>query len=125
MRTHIDNALVGLMCLLSASLAYAEPELKLSHESAFESFDAYKPTQRRDWKSANDHVGKLGGWQYYAREANAPGADKGEVAPAPPSSESSNQDGSGHRMGHDMSNMKGMSMDPGMKHGSAPTGGKP
>lgn len=116
MRAYVYYALVGLIGLLGATLALAEPAGQLTHESAFKQFESYKPIERQDWKSANDHVGKLGGWQYYAREANDPSTE---------TNESSKLDGGGHRMERDIPNMKGMSMDHGMKHGAHPAGGKP
>jgi len=47
-----------------------------AHDSAFITYRRHVDTSPRDWKAVNDHVGRLGGWRAYAREAAEP-------APAP------------------------------------------
>lgn len=39
------------------------------YESAFEGYRPYQEDEVRSWQSVNDEVGRIGGWQAYAREA--------------------------------------------------------
>lgn len=48
--------------------------------SIFSNYQPYKEQPLLPWREANDNVGKIGGWRFYAREAQQPDA-------APPSSE--------------------------------------
>ncbi len=41
----------------------------LSYRSAFEGYRAYDEPQLSSWREANELVGRIGGWQAYAREA--------------------------------------------------------
>lgn len=47
------------------------------YRSAFEGYRAYKEEKVGPWRDANDVVGRIGGWQAYARESQEqPPADK-------------------------------------------------
>lgn len=123
MRAHIYCALAGFVGLFSAGGAFATPPKDLSYDSAFEQFDSYQPTQKREWKSANDNVGKLGGWRYYAREANPQsegGSRSGLGSPTPEDRQKVNK---GHAAGHVMP--QGMTVDHDMPHGDSHRRGKP
>lgn len=126
MRAQLNYALAALAGLLGATLAYAEPNNNLNYESAFEHYEAYKPAQKRDWKWANDNVGKIGGWQFYAKEAYEQSKKDGNsAAPAMNHGNHGMRHGS-QGMPHDMSNMKDMPMDHsghGMNHGDNHQGG--
>lgn len=117
MHARIRYALVALIGLVSANGAYSEPKTGLIYESAFEQFDSYKPIQRRDWRSANDHVGKLGGWKYYAKEAALPGKEDAREVPSPESKPIEEVEGSRPSSKHNMSHMKGMAMEHGVSGG--------
>ncbi|HEY1059839.1 MAG TPA: hypothetical protein VGE55_14010 [Limnobacter sp.] len=122
MRAQICNALIGFVGLLSVNGAFAEPQTDLTYQSAFEEFDSYQPTQRRDWRTANDHVGKLGGWKYYAKEAASRGEEGSREEPSVAPETSQGVKNSRPSMKHDMSQMKGMSMEHGMGAGESPQG---
>ena len=50
------------------------PVPALKYESAFSDYRPFGDDQMIPWKSANDEVGRIGGWQVYAREARQPAA---------------------------------------------------
>lgn len=43
--------------------------------SIFSQYQPYKEQPLLPWREANDNVGKIGGWRFYAREAQQPDAD--------------------------------------------------
>ncbi len=71
--------LVGAMAGVAGSAAaqiLAGPETQktvlptqLQYTSAIQAYQAYKDQPVRSWREANDHVGKIGGWRTYAKEA--------------------------------------------------------
>ena len=42
------------------------------YRSAFENYQAYTDEKIINWKAANANVGRIGGWQAYAKEAAQP-----------------------------------------------------
>lgn len=49
------------------------PVLRLTHESALARYRGLTDTEAtRSWKETNEHVGRIGGWRVYAREAQQP-----------------------------------------------------
>ena len=58
-----------------------------AYRSAFEGYRRFGDQKVQPWRDANDTVGRIGGWQAYAREAAASEADpKPGAAQAPPAS---------------------------------------
>jgi hypothetical protein len=68
----------------------AEPT---TQRSAFEGYRRFADEPVADWRTANDRVGRIGGWQAYAREAAA------AARPAPAASPAS-APGAGHDAHH-------------------------
>jgi hypothetical protein len=103
MRTALHVLLVGFIFTASTGLANAQIQtLQLDYQSVFDNYSLWKPWDgERDWVGANQNVGKIGGWQHYARE---PYLNNGEAQPMQDSG-----------MGHDMSKMK-KPMNPGEAH---------
>ena len=61
-----------------------EPAL-LDADKIFRSYRSYVDQEVTSWRKANDEVGRIGGWQAYAREAQTAGevdAAKGSSSPA-------------------------------------------
>lgn len=50
------------------------PVPAIKYESAFSGYRPFGDEQMIPWKSTNDEVGRIGGWQVYAREARQPAA---------------------------------------------------
>jgi hypothetical protein len=75
----------------------AEPP---TQRSAFEGYRRFADEPVADWRTANDRVGRIGGWQAYAREAaaaaQAASAAGARPAPAAPAS----APGAGHEAHH-------------------------
>ncbi len=78
-----------------ASPAAASPTSSLpsqrierSYRSAFEGYRRYADQPVGSWREANDLVGRIGGWQAYAREAQtvepAPGSNPSAPSTPPP-----------------------------------------
>ena len=71
--------------------------------SAFEGYRAHADEPIRNWKQANDEVGRIGGWRAYAREANAPDSPLRDADKASPAQRSEREnpppDSAGHRPG--------------------------
>lgn len=44
----------------------------LDADKVFSSYRSYADQELTSWREANDEVGRIGGWQAYAREAQAP-----------------------------------------------------
>lgn len=61
--------------------ADAEPS---GSASAFEGYRAHADEPIRNWKQANDEVGRIGGWRAYAREASAPDSPRRDANIASP-----------------------------------------
>lgn len=103
MRTALHVLLVGFIFTANTGFANAQTQtLQLDYQSVFDNYSLWKPKEgERDWVGANQEVGKIGGWQYYARE---PYLNNGEGQPI------KNGD-----VEHDMSKMK-KSMNPGEAH---------
>lgn len=47
-----------------------------SYLSIFTDYQPYKEQPLLPWREVNDNVGKIGGWRFYAREAQQPETDK-------------------------------------------------
>lgn len=57
----------------------------LAHESAFARYRGLTDTEAtRPWKETNEHVGRIGGWRVYAREAQQPASASSATPPAAP-----------------------------------------
>ena len=69
----------GCIALLGAFLvtifgvdkpANAEPMILIQeYRSVFDKYEEWEWLDFEDWQKANDNVGDIGGWQFYAREA--------------------------------------------------------
>lgn len=88
------------------------------YRSAFEGYRRYDNQPVGSWREANELVGRIGGWQAYAREGQGEGHDMGAMKNMPGMSmagmEAKSGDasaGKGGAAGHDMGSMKTM---PGM-----------
>jgi len=84
--------------LLSVSYAHAQPTpgavpaapnssasavAPLQYFSIFNQYQPFKEQSLLPWREANDAVGKIGGWRFYAKEAQQTGAaDKPAGPPA-------------------------------------------
>lgn len=63
--------------------AAAVPTLpSVEFRSAFEGYRRYSDEAVTPWRQSNDTVGRIGGWQAYAREAAAPQAPAPASGPA-------------------------------------------
>ena len=50
--------------------ANAEPVILIQeYRSVFDKYEEWEWLDFEDWQKANDNVGDIGGWQFYAREA--------------------------------------------------------
>jgi hypothetical protein len=93
-------AWLALLVGAATSVAIAQPNTVATrpYRSAFEGYRPYKDEPLLPWRQANDTVGRIGGWQAYAREA------QGAAAPAPqassPSAASAPATGHGDHRGH-------------------------
>ena len=87
------------------------------YQSAFEGYRRYDDQPVGSWREANDLVGRIGGWQAYAREGQVEGHDMGGMKNMPgmnmPGMDPKSGDTSakGAAAVHDMGSMKSM---PGM-----------
>jgi hypothetical protein len=54
------------------------------HRSVFSGYRAQADAPLRDWKAANEEVGRIGGWRAYAREAQSPAAPASAPAASVP-----------------------------------------
>ena len=106
-------ALIGLAAALAPAAAPAgstppapqERAIAAQAPSAFDGYRRFADSPPRDWREANDTVGRIGGWRAYAREAQ--GAADG---PAPA--------GHGGHNGHNGHSGHG-------SHGAHPTASQP
>jgi hypothetical protein len=79
--------------LLSSSLAVAQPvstdgpadpdaaslaAYQLQYFSVFTDYQNFREQPVHSWQESNDNVGKIGGWRFYARDAQQP--DNGSSA---------------------------------------------
>ena len=65
-----------------------DPVSPLIYRSTFDTYRAQHDAQLLPWRDANDRVGAIGGWRFYAREAqqgNGPSTGQPTPAPAPAS----------------------------------------
>jgi hypothetical protein len=84
--------------LLSSSLAVAQPvstdgaavpnaaapaAFQLQYFSVFTHYQSFREQPLNSWQETNDNVGKIGGWRFYARDAQLPdtGASADETRP--------------------------------------------
>lgn len=52
----------------------AEPSpIQLQYFSVFTRYRSFREQPLSSWKETNDTVGKIGGWRFYARDAQQPG----------------------------------------------------
>ena len=75
----IHSAVVGscIATIFGAMLSHAQASpaaspthrASLSYQSAFEGYRAFDEPGLASWRQANELVGRIGGWQAYAREA--------------------------------------------------------
>lgn len=63
--------------------AAAVPVPRAASSSAFEGYKRFDDQPVGSWRDANDTVGRLGGWQAYAREAQGHGASADSASPLP------------------------------------------
>ena len=71
----------GCIALLGAFLvtifgvdkpANAEPVILIQeYRSVFDKYEEWEWLDYEDWQKANDNVGDIGGWQFYARETES------------------------------------------------------
>lgn len=84
--------LSALPCLAGA--AHAQTQAQAATErvpaapsavfhSAFEGYQPYSTEKILDWKLANDHTARIGGWREYARQAQQPVTAHPAAAPDP------------------------------------------
>ena len=73
MRASILLVLAGVVANPLPTIVLAtELDRHLDYESAFEGYNPFEPERATNWIKANERVGSLGGWRYYAREAQGP-----------------------------------------------------
>jgi hypothetical protein len=70
--------------LLMAVWAGPHAAESVSGRSAFEGYRRYADEPVADWRATNERVGRIGGWQSYAREAAAPAAQAASGAASGP-----------------------------------------
>ena len=56
----------------SSTAPQAGPPAVVDPAAVFSAYRPYADQQVSSWREANDEVGRIGGWQAYAREAQAP-----------------------------------------------------
>jgi hypothetical protein len=105
--------------LLSVSLAHAQPTLgadatapnntvsvpsMFQYHSVFTHYHIFTEQSVLPWREANDDVGKIGGWRFYAKEASQPDAtdiptkpDHQIKQPAKPSTDADSHPGHGRK----------------------------
>lgn len=64
-----------------ATSAPARPASPGGYQSAFDGYRRYGDQPLQSWREANDAVGRIGGWQAYAREAQGPAAPASAAPP--------------------------------------------
>jgi hypothetical protein len=97
MLMHSRAAVPALLALTGLSAACAQPAVSsapasaasapaMAYRSAFEGYRRFSDQAVSPWKASNDLVGRIGGWQAYAREAagqDTPAPATAASAPAP------------------------------------------
>ena len=68
---------VGMAALWTSAASAQTAPIEAStapagYRSAFENYQAYTDEKIINWKAANANVGRIGGWQAYAKEAAQP-----------------------------------------------------
>lgn len=72
------------------------PATDLGYRSAFDSYQKFKDEQVGSWKSANDEVGRIGGWREYAKDARQPEASATTNGKAPAAAPAATGNGDPH-----------------------------
>ena len=85
--------------LLIAAWPSANAAEPASQRSAFEGYRRFADEPVADWRTTNDRVGRIGGWQAYAREAAA-AAQAASAAAARPAPAASAAPEGGHDAHH-------------------------
>ena len=85
--------------LLVAAWPSANATERASQRSAFEGYRRFSDEPVADWRATNDRVGRIGGWQAYAREAAAAAQAASAAASRPAPAASAAPDG-GHDTHH-------------------------
>lgn len=85
--------------LLIAAWPSANAAEPASQRSAFEGYRPFADEPVADWRTTNDRVGRIGGWQAYAREAAA-AAQAASAAAARPAPAASAAPEGGHDAHH-------------------------
>jgi hypothetical protein len=62
--------------------ASPKPAAKAAYTSAFDGYRRFDDQKVGRWRDANDNVGRIGGWQAYAREAAGEAAAPAPAQPA-------------------------------------------
>jgi hypothetical protein len=107
--------------LLSSSLAVAQPAstdgpavpnpaalaaFQLQYFSVFTHYQNFREQPLHSWQETNDNVGKIGGWRFYARDAQQPDTgsstddakpDSAEKQPSGPIERSDHHSGHGRK----------------------------
>ena len=68
---------IGLAALWTTAASAQTAPIEAStapagYRSAFENYQTYTDEKVTNWKAANANVGRIGGWQAYAKEAAQP-----------------------------------------------------
>lgn len=79
------HVFVALCCLFSSTPVLAQADAivagearsqpmdtaapRLQYDSVFDQYRGYDEIEIGSWRESNDTVGRIGGWRYYAREA--------------------------------------------------------
>ena len=71
-----------------------------AYRSAFAGYRRYSDQPVASWTASNDVVGRVGGWQAYAREAQAATGQTGSNAQRPQKPEAPATGGAGHSTHH-------------------------
>jgi hypothetical protein len=85
-------AAAGLLAVASAASG------QTLYRSAFDGYRPFNDPPVVSWREANDLVGRIGGWQAYAREVQGGTTEKPAATPAPAASAASGaRPHSGHK----------------------------
>jgi len=72
----LNSSLAGTQPLSSDGtappVAAAPTALQLQYLSVFTHYQPFREQPLLSWQETNDNVGKIGGWRYYARDAQLP-----------------------------------------------------
>ncbi len=91
------HVLVTLCCFFSSTPVFVQAESVIADEarsqptntaapplrysSVFDQYRSYDEIQVGSWRESNDTVGRIGGWRYYAREAEQTDDAEGTAQP--------------------------------------------